>query len=90
MQAYIISHLKKEMPSMFGKDSKKKELINKLGDVYKVIQRDYGISAGDFPSLEKMQTTLEVCLRLFPYSYSPSPSYHSSVWFIPTLLSTLN
>ncbi|KAF6036326.1 Past1 [Bugula neritina] len=60
VQAYIISHLKKEMPSMFGKDSKKKELINKLGDVYKVIQRDYGISAGDFPSLEKMQTTLEV------------------------------
>jgi len=60
VHAYIISHLKKEMPSMFGKDSKKKELINKLGETYKVIQRDFAISPGDFPSIEKMQQVLEV------------------------------
>ena len=60
VHAYIISHLKKEMPSMFGKDSKKKELIAKLADTYRVIQRDFAISPGDFPSLEKMQQSLEV------------------------------
>ena len=52
---------------MFGKDSKKKELIQKLGDVYKVIQRDYNISAGDFPSLEKMKATLEVRLSVHAF-----------------------
>ncbi|XP_067939205.1 EH domain-containing protein 3-like isoform X1 [Watersipora subatra] len=60
VHAYIISHLKKEMPSMFGKDSKKKELINKLGEVYKQIQREYGISLGDFPNIDKMKMSLEV------------------------------
>lgn len=63
VHAYIISHLKKEMPSMFGKDSKKKELINKLGHIYQQIQREYNISAGDFPSLQKMQQQLEVRLQ---------------------------
>ena len=54
---------------MFGKDSKKKELIQKLGDVYKVIQRDYNISAGDFPSLEKMKATLEVRLSVHAFYF---------------------
>ena len=65
VHAYIISHLKKEMPSMFGKDSKKKELIAKLADTYRVIQRDFAISPGDFPSLEKMQQSLEVVSIVF-------------------------
>nr|XP_033808879.1 EH domain-containing protein 4 [Geotrypetes seraphini] len=61
VHAYIISHLKKEMPSMFGKESKKKELINKLPEIYTQIQREYHISPGDFPQIKKMQEQLEVC-----------------------------
>lgn len=59
VHAYIISHLKKEMPSMFGKDSKKKELIQNLGSIFASIQREHQISPGDFPNLEKMQEQLQ-------------------------------
>ncbi|ESO84446.1 hypothetical protein LOTGIDRAFT_196647 [Lottia gigantea] len=59
VHAYIISHLKKEMPSVFGKDSKKKELINKLQDTYALLQREHQISPGDFPNLKRMQEQLQ-------------------------------
>lgn len=57
VHAYIISSLKKEMPSVFGKDNKKKELINNLGDIYARIEREHQISPGDFPNLRKMQVS---------------------------------
>lgn len=43
------------MPSVFGKENKKKELINKLPEIYVQLQREYHISAGDFPEVKKMQ-----------------------------------
>ncbi|XP_027199244.1 putative achaete scute target 1 [Dermatophagoides pteronyssinus] len=58
VHAYIISALRKEMPSMFGKDSKKKELIKNLGNIYLDIEREYGVPAGDFPDLQEMQEKL--------------------------------
>lgn len=58
MHAYIISSLKKEMPTVFGKDVKKKELIKNLGTIYDSLQREYQISIGDFPDLKKMQQNL--------------------------------
>ncbi|KAL0819150.1 hypothetical protein ABMA28_008405 [Loxostege sticticalis] len=58
VHAYIVSELRKEMPSMFGKDGKKKELIKNLGQVYDRIQREQQISPGDFPDIKKMQETL--------------------------------
>ncbi|XP_034436771.1 EH domain-containing protein 3 [Hippoglossus hippoglossus] len=59
VHAYIISSLKKEMPSVFGKENKKKELIGSLSDIYKRIEREHQISPGDFPSLKKMQDLLQ-------------------------------
>lgn len=59
VHAYIISHLKKEMPSMFGKDSRKKELIAKLGEIFAEIQREQQISPGDFPDIHRMQEQLQ-------------------------------
>uniref|UniRef100_A0A4W5P8S9 EH-domain containing 3 n=1 Tax=Hucho hucho TaxID=62062 RepID=A0A4W5P8S9_9TELE len=58
VHAYIISSLKKEMPSVFGKEGKKKELINSLGEIYSRIEREHQISPGDFPNLKKMQEQL--------------------------------
>lgn len=58
VHAYIVSELRKEMPSMFGKDGKKKELIKNLGQIYDRIQREQQISPGDFPDIKKMQETL--------------------------------
>lgn len=57
VQAYIISSLKREMPSVFGKESKKKELIANLGEIYLKIEKEQGISPGDFPNLAKMQVS---------------------------------
>ncbi|KAM6965043.1 EH domain-containing protein 3 [Aplochiton taeniatus] len=59
VHAYIISALKREMPTVFGKEGKKKELINSLGDIYGRIEREHQISAGDFPNLKKMQDQLQ-------------------------------
>lgn len=58
VHAYIISELKKEMPNVFGKDSKKKELIKNLGQIYEKLQREHQISPGDFPEIRKMQEVL--------------------------------
>lgn len=60
VQAYIISSLKKEMPSVFGKDSKKKELISNLGEIYIKIEKEHQISPGDFPNLAKMQVRFRI------------------------------
>lgn len=66
VHAYIISSLKKEMPSVFGKDSKKKELISNLGEIYHKIEKEHQISPGDFPNLAKMQVRLRKRLILPP------------------------
>ncbi|CAG9793511.1 unnamed protein product [Diatraea saccharalis] len=58
VHAFIVSELRKEMPSMFGKDGKKKDLIKNLGQVYDRIQREQQISPGDFPDIKKMQENL--------------------------------
>lgn len=59
VHAFIISELKEEMPSVFGKDSKKKELIKNLDKIYEKIQRQYNISPGDFPQIHKMREILD-------------------------------
>lgn len=55
VHAYIISYLKKEMPSVFGKENKKKQLIFKLPVIFAKIQLEHHISPGDFPDCQKMQ-----------------------------------
>lgn len=57
VHAYIISDLKKEMP-MFGKDSKKKDMIKNLDKVFLKLQKDHNMSPGDFPEVAKMQENL--------------------------------
>ncbi|XP_069672422.1 EH domain-containing protein 1-like [Periplaneta americana] len=56
--AYIISTLYEEMPTLFGKDIKKIELISNLDKIYTQLERKYLISPGDFPELRKMQEQL--------------------------------
>lgn len=40
---------------MFGKDSKKKELVSNLAEIYGRIEREHQISPGDFPNMKRMQ-----------------------------------
>lgn len=58
VHAHIMAELKMQMPSFFGKDGKKKELIKNLGAVYDKIQREQQISPGDFPDIKRMQERL--------------------------------
>lgn len=57
VHAFIISEIKKEMP-VFGKENKKKELIKNLGDIYERVRREYSISIGDLPDINKMKENL--------------------------------
>lgn len=58
VHAHIISYLKQEMPSVFRKDNKKKNLIYQLPVIFSKIQLQHHISAGDFPDCAKMQACL--------------------------------
>eukprot|EP00918_Siedleckia_nematoides_P010749 GHVU01023509.1.p1 GENE.GHVU01023509.1~~GHVU01023509.1.p1 ORF type:complete len:536 (-),score=79.31 GHVU01023509.1:146-1753(-) len=59
VHAYIIVALKKEMPAMFGKENKKKELIQGLDKIFEKIQQEHQISPGDFPNITRMREQLE-------------------------------
>lgn len=48
------------MPSMFGKESKKRDIIKNLDKIYEKIQHQHNISPGDFPKLDKMREVLEL------------------------------
>uniref|UniRef100_A0AAG5CQH2 Endocytosis/signaling protein ehd1 n=1 Tax=Anopheles atroparvus TaxID=41427 RepID=A0AAG5CQH2_ANOAO len=58
VHAYLISELRKEMPQIFGKESKKKELIKNLGTIYDRVCREHQVSIGDLPDIKKMQEVL--------------------------------
>uniref|UniRef100_A0A8B9QXL4 EH domain containing 2 n=1 Tax=Anas platyrhynchos TaxID=8839 RepID=A0A8B9QXL4_ANAPL len=60
VHAHIISHLKKEMPAVFGKDNKKKQLIARLPGIFTRIQLEQHIPPGDFPDCARMQEQLLV------------------------------
>ncbi|CAD6186752.1 unnamed protein product [Caenorhabditis auriculariae] len=59
VHAFIIAELRKQMPSMIGKDKKKKELIQNLDKIFEQIQREHNISPGDFPDVNKMREKLQ-------------------------------
>lgn len=50
---------------MFGKESKKKELIANLGEIYLKIEKEHQISPGDFPNINKMQVRPENSLQIY-------------------------
>ncbi|KAA3677200.1 EH domain-containing protein 1 [Paragonimus westermani] len=58
VHAYIIAHLKNEMPALMGREAKKRELITNLSQVYETLSRTHHISIGDFPNVTRMQETL--------------------------------
>ncbi|XP_044496433.1 EH domain-containing protein 1-like [Mangifera indica] len=58
IHAYIISHLKKEMPAMMGKAKAQQRLIDNLEDEFAKVQRDFHLPAGDFPNVEHYREVL--------------------------------
>ncbi|CAI9088335.1 OLC1v1022640C1 [Oldenlandia corymbosa var. corymbosa] len=58
IHAYIISHLKKEMPVMWGKAKAQQKLIDNLDVEFGKVQRAHHLPAGDFPDVERFQQIL--------------------------------
>lgn len=58
VQAFILNHLKNEMPSLFGKQSKKDNLIGNLDQVFNTLHKSKNIPVGDFPSCRLMREKL--------------------------------
>ena len=48
VHAYIISYLKEQMPSMFGKEKAQRDLINDLPNVFRTVMKRHNLAAGDF------------------------------------------
>eukprot|EP00252_Welwitschia_mirabilis_P018650 TRINITY_DN4149_c0_g1_i1.p1 TRINITY_DN4149_c0_g1~~TRINITY_DN4149_c0_g1_i1.p1 ORF type:complete len:544 (-),score=111.30 TRINITY_DN4149_c0_g1_i1:210-1841(-) len=61
IHAYIIGHLKKEMPAMMGKSKAQQRLIDNLADVFIKVQREHHLPAGDFPNVEQFKEVLSRC-----------------------------
>lgn len=58
IHAYIISHFKKEMPSLMGKEKTQKKLIANLDNVFAKVQRELYLPEGDFPEVDQFKEVL--------------------------------
>ncbi|GMI65455.1 EPS15 homology domain 1 [Hibiscus trionum] len=58
IHAYIVSHLKNEMPTFFGKAGAQQRLTDNLEEEFVKVQRDYHLPAGDFPNVENFKEIL--------------------------------
>lgn len=74
------------MPSMFGKDSKKKELIKNLDQTYEKIQREHQISPGDFPDLKRMQVFFHLIFFLVNHLFLLMSNVISLAYFAYILI----
>lgn len=58
VHCFVISKLRNEMPSFFGKKSKQYALIKDLKKIYDQVRREANVSMGDFPPLARFQEQL--------------------------------
>eukprot|EP00596_Hydrurales_sp_CCMP1899_P000577 CAMPEP_0119051624 /NCGR_PEP_ID=MMETSP1177-20130426/73182_1 /TAXON_ID=2985 /ORGANISM="Ochromonas sp, Strain CCMP1899" /LENGTH=527 /DNA_ID=CAMNT_0007030895 /DNA_START=158 /DNA_END=1741 /DNA_ORIENTATION=- len=58
VHAYIISHLKEQMPMMMGFQKKQKDLIENLPNVFRTVMKKYNLAPGDFPDIRDFQEKL--------------------------------
>jgi Domain of unknown function (DUF5600) len=59
VHAYLIAALRREMPVMWGKGSKRTELLNRLPELFTALQKSRKIPPGDFPDIHQFKTVLE-------------------------------
>jgi len=56
--AYIISHLKAQMPSLMGKEKMQNKLINDLPNVFRSVLKKHNLAPGDFPDIHSFSERL--------------------------------
>merc|ERR1711862_916740 len=55
----LLDELRKRMPRMFGRDKKKRMLIDSLADIYQEVIGINGLALGELPDVKYMQEKLE-------------------------------
>jgi len=60
VHAHLLSHLRDEMPSVFGKTKKQEELIEGLKNEFFKVHQKYQLPVGDFPDINKFKEILKV------------------------------
>jgi len=58
VHALLISHLRDQMPSMFGKTSKQQELIQNMSNEFFQVHKKYQLPPGDFPDVTRFKERL--------------------------------
>mmetsp|Transcript_7295 Transcript_7295/g.17191 ORF Transcript_7295/g.17191 Transcript_7295/m.17191 type:complete len:548 (+) Transcript_7295:72-1715(+) len=56
--AYIIGHLKAQMPNLMGKEKKQQKLIADLPNVFRTILKKFNLAPGDFPDIAGFSSKL--------------------------------
>ncbi|GMH60048.1 hypothetical protein TrRE_jg13599, partial [Triparma retinervis] len=54
----ILSHLKGQMPYLFGKESKQKALLDDLEEVFEEVKSMYNLADGDMPPIDVFRVNL--------------------------------
>jgi hypothetical protein len=58
VHAYIIAHLREQMPMLMGHAKKQKELIETLPTVFRTVMKKYNLAPGDFPEINDFKSKL--------------------------------
>ena len=53
--AKILDYIRNQMPSMFGKEKKKQQLLDNMADVFRQVMKVHNLSMGDFPEINKFK-----------------------------------
>lgn len=90
VHAYLLTCLRKQIP-MWGKDAKKRQLIQQLQQVYTQVATEHALPLGDFPPLPLMQVLplLSAPLPHLPHFATSLSASHSSLP-LPLLPPNLN
>ena len=59
VHAYIISHIKEQMPALFGHSKKQKEILSNIPQIFRTVMRKYDLAPGDFPDIADFQAKLQ-------------------------------
>ena len=55
----LITHMKSQMPMLWGHEKKQKQLMENLEEVYREVAHQYNLSVGDFPNVEEFRGKLQ-------------------------------
>eukprot|EP00949_MAST-11_sp_MAST-11-sp1_P003616 g3616.t1 len=59
VHALVIAHLKSKMPSLWGKGTKQKQLLENLIPEFKEVMRRHQLPPGDFPNPDRFRSMIE-------------------------------